>query len=402
MSKLETFHDLKLEALKKAGELTNGSSDYDTIVEEEINRMLRSLFAGGNEFNVDLAEPWEWAKARNPGILTLIPPFSTGTVSLTLASTSGTFSSAPTGLGSLAGQFLQVTSRDTFYRIAAHTADATSFTIDQEYLEATGATLAFKVIKIDYELTSGVERLTKEMRIYKRQQNEDPFGLIQGLPLNEFDRKFPRMLIQSGVPERFAFLREENGLQTVRFSHYPTQDKMRVEYDYIPIAPNQAVKTFTSAGITAGTDLITITNHGFTNEQQVKLTTTLADLPAGLSIETAYFVISATADTFKLSASLNGLAVDITDGGTGTHTISTIPPVPYSFRKVLSFASAHVVLVDKSDSRSDYYGRNTQATLQALVTANRKIKRQVSRDKGRLITRPSQGHYNNRPTVEGF
>ena len=43
-------------------------------------------------------------------------------------------------------------------------------------------------------------------------------------------------------------------------------------------------------------------------------------LPAGLSAATNYYVRDVTTNTFKVSATVDGAAVDITDTGTGVHT----------------------------------------------------------------------------------
>lgn len=86
-----------------------------------------------------------------------------------------------------------------------------------------------------------------------------------------------------------------------------------------------AADTFEPSDVDASGDTITITGHGLTTglKCQVSSATTL---PAGLLVLTDYFVIVVDADTFKLASSLaNALAgteVDITDQGTGTHTIT--------------------------------------------------------------------------------
>jgi hypothetical protein len=70
------------------------------------------------------------------------------------------------------------------------------------------------------------------------------------------------------------------------------------------------------------TNIITSNGHGYTGGERLQFTT--ADtLPAGLSLTTDYFVIasSVTTNTFKVSAVLDGAEVDITDTGTGVHTM---------------------------------------------------------------------------------
>lgn len=79
------------------------------------------------------------------------------------------------------------------------------------------------------------------------------------------------------------------------------------------VTPDQ---TFTAA---AATDLITATAHGL-SEGDVLQFTTATTLPAGLSLATDYYVISPTTNTFKVSATRGGTAVNITDAGTGAHT----------------------------------------------------------------------------------
>lgn len=74
----------------------------------------------------------------------------------------------------------------------------------------------------------------------------------------------------------------------------------------------------------AGTDVITVSSD-IEDLAKVYLTTT-GTLPAGLSLLTPYWVIGITSTTIKLATSYaNAVAdteIDITDAGTGTHTIN--------------------------------------------------------------------------------
>lgn len=79
--------------------------------------------------------------------------------------------------------------------------------------------------------------------------------------------------------------------------------------------------TFTAAA----SDVCTKSAHGMKVGLKVQVSTD-GVLPAGLSTSTDYFVIYISTSTFKLASSLNnansGTAIDITDAGTGTHTIT--------------------------------------------------------------------------------
>ena len=75
-----------------------------------------------------------------------------------------------------------------------------------------------------------------------------------------------------------------------------------------------------SATFTAATsDIITSAAHGLSDGDCVTVASGTT-LPAGLSASTYYYVINSATNTFKLSTSPGGTAVDITDAGTGTHT----------------------------------------------------------------------------------
>jgi hypothetical protein len=74
------------------------------------------------------------------------------------------------------------------------------------------------------------------------------------------------------------------------------------------------LQTAMACTLTAASNLVTATAHGLVNGQIVsfsEITTT-----TGIVINTDYYVIEATADTFKVSATLNGAALTLTGNGT--------------------------------------------------------------------------------------
>jgi hypothetical protein len=79
----------------------------------------------------------------------------------------------------------------------------------------------------------------------------------------------------------------------------------------------------------AGTDVCTSSATVPATGVAVVLTTT-GTLPAGLSAATTYFIIKLSGTTFKLATTLANAnastAIDITDAGTGTHTVTTRNP----------------------------------------------------------------------------
>ena len=79
------------------------------------------------------------------------------------------------------------------------------------------------------------------------------------------------------------------------------------------------VRAFTAVAVS---NLLNLVAHGFEAGDILRFFTT-ATLPAPLVANTDYYVIAAglTADAFSVATTLAGSAVDITDTGTGTHTL---------------------------------------------------------------------------------
>jgi hypothetical protein len=104
------------------------------------------------------------------------------------------------------------------------------------------------------------------------------------------------------------------------------------------VAPVSATVTISVA--TPG--VVTDTAHGLAANTPVKFTTTGA-LPTGLVAGTTYYVKTvATADTYTLSATAGGTAIDTSSTQSGVHTRTTVPAptTKYMKAKVMSFANA--------------------------------------------------------------
>jgi hypothetical protein len=87
---------------------------------------------------------------------------------------------------------------------------------------------------------------------------------------------------------------------------------------YLGYAPiNGTVKGFGETDSTGVTnDTITSSGHGLSNTDRVQVFNVFAEsLPAGLTEGTIYYVVSAATDTFKVSLTSGGAAVDITGQG---------------------------------------------------------------------------------------
>ena len=72
----------------------------------------------------------------------------------------------------------------------------------------------------------------------------------------------------------------------------------------------------------------TMAAHGLVAGDIVHLTNSGGGLPSGFTANTVYFVVSPTTNTFKLSLTYGGSAVDGTTNGTGTHTVHNKCQIP--------------------------------------------------------------------------
>lgn len=149
MAQFRTTADILDEILTKAGEPTNGNSPYETQALTYANKVHHAIIAGGTIFNVNVDEAWTWARARNPIVLQLEPPYLGGSVNFTYGDNNITFTTASSV--SLEGWNIQAANLSTVYRIVNHTAASTTAQIDASFVDSTGQ-YGFRAFKTDYEV----------------------------------------------------------------------------------------------------------------------------------------------------------------------------------------------------------------------------------------------------------
>jgi len=221
MANLTYSSEILDDMLFRAGEPTDGTSDFESVALIYLNRAYRSLWMGGNEFLNNLNEDWHWL--RSSASLILQPRITTGTVSVTNNSTSIEFSSGPAA--SMTGYYFKVDDHADVFKISAHTAAATTATLDSVYTGDTDTAATFRLMKTDYSLASDCIKIISPMRSY--QDNEYK---IEYMDVREMEMQYPKHLITSGVPTYFGMVNET----TVRFNKYGSADGdlIRVDYDY--------------------------------------------------------------------------------------------------------------------------------------------------------------------------
>lgn len=228
MANYQFSSDLVADILFRAGEQTDGTSDFAAVALQYLNRAYQALLMGGSEVDPEINEDWWWARKHPPGVINLSPAYDTGTVSATNDNVTLTLSAAPAY--SLAGYFFRANGHPDIFRVSAHTAASTSVTLDAAYTGPTDAALTFKFFKAEYDLASDMVRVIAPMRVYQGAYTE-----VDGTELMSLERDWPLNLIESGPPTQFAFVTETK----VRFNTYgpltsaSVPNSIRLEYDYV-------------------------------------------------------------------------------------------------------------------------------------------------------------------------
>lgn len=90
-----------------------------------------------------------------------------------------------------------------------------------------------------------------------------------------------------------------------------------------PGTPTAYSTTKTISAVNTGTETFTSNTHGYANGTPVQVSATTT-LPAPLVAATTYYVINAAANTYQLSLTATGSAINITTAGSGTITTNQV------------------------------------------------------------------------------
>ncbi len=228
MANYQYSSDLINDALHRASELSDGTSDLDSKALNYLNRAYQSLCLGGTEFVPELHRDWWWLRTEASLVLQPMVTSDTesNTVTVTQNNASITFSDASTTTD-LAGYYFKVEGGvSDIFKISTHGGSNASATLDTVYTGDDKSASNYKCYKLEYDLASDVSRMISPMQAY-----QSGIYFIEGLPMRKMEMDHPLALIESGVPTKFAMVDED----TVRFNKGGDLDGdyIRVDYDYI-------------------------------------------------------------------------------------------------------------------------------------------------------------------------
>lgn len=225
MATYEFGLDCLNDALFRASEPTDRTSDYDNAAKDYIQRVYWDCYSYA---------PWPWAKKYPPGVVDLAAEV-TGTADFTKDSTTVTLSAAIST--SMTNRKIKADNEGVPYRVAAHTAGATTLTIDATYKEATASAVAFTIFQDEYQLVTGANGAIRPFGFWYRNRPSQVFALIS----EEEQRASDGWLYTSANYIGSIAMITENRF---RIRPWPV-DAKTLEYDY---AERQSVLDFTGAG----------------------------------------------------------------------------------------------------------------------------------------------------------
>lgn len=128
--------------------------------------------------------------------------------------------------------------------------------------------------------------------------------------------------------------------------------------------------------VDAGTDEVLWTAHTLSNDDVVMFTNSGGALPGGISANTPYYVINEATNDFQISLTSGGAAVNITDAGTGTHSLYAAFKVPDMRGRVfagldnMGGSSANRITDAGADAMGGAVGAETHTLIEAEMPAH--------------------------------
>tara|TARA_Y100000310_G_scaffold345703_1_gene468510 strand:+ start:442 stop:1410 length:969 start_codon:yes stop_codon:yes gene_type:complete len=240
-----TAQDLVNDILFRAGEPTDGTSDFDTVALQYLNRAYHAIWAGGSELVPTVNETWWWLRKDAQGTIILNPVLSGGTANVTHNSATVTLSAQVDN--AVSGRFFKSDDHADVFLISTHTASTVGLTLDSVYTGTTATGATYKIFNYDHVLATDVLQIIAPMRYF-----QDGGGEINLVGLPELQKDWPMQQGYTGMPHSYARV----GNQKIRFSHAgrtsATTDLIRIDYDYsaepadltdssadIPVVPRQ-------------------------------------------------------------------------------------------------------------------------------------------------------------------
>lgn len=420
MAQLRTTADIIDAILDKGGEVTDGSSPYEAAVLRDLNSVHKTIIAGGNEFNTEVDEPWEWARSPEPIVLEL-QTAQTGTCAITLGTEAGTFASAPAI--SLEGWFFKIDTHEDWFKIAYHAAGNAAFELDSNFTGTTNASGTFKAVKLDYTLeaqkviisarnnkldfeetasteltatlTAGVYT-PAELMVEAKTQLDSAGASTYTTAYDSATGKYSLASDLAGGGNVFVLLPQSG-------SNFSTSAFRTLGFDIEDVATAAAhVSAYRRNGISRLIEPVTVYQRADKEHliNHVPSLTFMKDHPITSlreGIPTHFSTISTTPegqmtvrfnkyvrDAARIELPYIGMPIDLKDNA------QSVPLIPENYRELLVWGGLFYLLIQKHDSQAEGYSKLAALKLKTMMGHNRIKEVRTGRYFGGPIARRDQ------------
>lgn len=182
---LVTYGDILASILEKLG-----IQSSDALATAKVKRAI-------NEIYLDEIIPFKrWIWLEKSIQVVHKPAYVTGTVAVVQTNATVTLSTAPTGFGSFTGYQFSVAGSNQIYTVAAHTANATTFTLTTPFQEPSNAAFVYKLWRDRFDLP----HLAREtVEIWHIEQNK-PLEAVGSQGLRQLETQIPKL---EGAPTHY-------------------------------------------------------------------------------------------------------------------------------------------------------------------------------------------------------
>lgn len=423
---VKTGADLVSSVLRRCGELTDGTSPFLQQAIDYLNQIHNTVLVGGSEFDIDVDEPWIWARSPNPLIIELQPPYDTGSVALTQGSASGTFSAAPTI--SLEGYFLRLDSGPEAYKIVHHTANNTAFKIDAAFTQDSVTAGTYTAYLLDYQLVasyiavngdnnsldfietgSTVRTATLTHGSYTPAQLATQVatalnaatvtGNTYSASYDSIKRLFSVTSALNGTgspvfkPQGAGTNSYRSGWETLGFD-FTNYDSAATQTGTYPLSAvvrlTEPARCYYSGGYSYGNPFGQIAGvDALTMDKDFPLARVQAGVPTAFCIikEKNDGTVTVRFNKFpdkKVRVEFEAIHYpkDL------QNNTASIPLFPRKFLPILEYGACYYLLKDKNDRKAETYFSLTQMRLKSMITFNRKELLRIGRNFGNVPARP--------------
>lgn len=436
MADYRTGLDLQQAVLTICGELTDGTSTYGTDVVTYLNQAYKGVLTGGNIFGTNVADPWSWATAKRPAIITLQPAIQNVAISTTQFSNNITFNTVPLDITgapiSVQGWWFNISGEDEWYRIVQHTVNTLTAQIDSPFTDQAITAGSGQIVLLDYDLvdnsividqnncfvdfseTGAPITATLPQGIY----TPDAFATLVASTLsstgsftysgswNSVTRLFS--WTSSGV---FSFLNASGPNSQVSASEVMGFDclDLTAAQAYTSTYPLNAINRLTAPMVCYHKVDYFFSMHPKNTGKifEVSYNTFIRDYPMILMRGGSpdKFCITSTGNNGIVSVRFNAffynLAARVEIGYIPKRraiqaNAASIPVVPEEHRSFLVNAASTMIMADKSDARKAEREKMATDGLQALQHSDRKDKSLAGIDYAKLVPRPRETLRNKR------